>query len=104
MPSRAINPTAEEALQAIVPGLAEDILVALRFFYYVKSRPLVPDPMYDQIEKEYMARPTTDEFTTPLNLPGSDKPDDYSDRVKALALYLGLNDHAKLKAMTTQKA
>lgn len=101
---RVEKPAAEEALQAIVPGLAEDILMALRFFYYVKARPLVPDSMYDKIEKEYLTRSSTDEFTTPLNLPGSDKPDDYSDRVKALALYLGLNDFAKLKAMAAQKA
>lgn len=100
---RVANPTAEEALQALVPGLAEDLLLALRYHYYVKTRSLLGDKMYDEIEKEYMARSSTDEFTTPLNLPGSDKPDDYSDRVKALALYLGMNDFAKLKSMS-QKA
>lgn len=81
---------AEELLEALCPGLAEDILLALRMAYYCRGRPLVPDAHYDQAEREYLERPDTDAFTSKLNEPGSDRPQDYPPRVHALSLYLGL--------------
>jgi len=95
--------TAEELLIARVPSLAEDILLALRFFYYVKARPLVPDPHYDQAEREYMNRDTTNAFDNPLNEPGSDNADDYPDRVKALALYMALAQEDALARLAKTK-
>ena len=89
------NPLAEEALRALCPELAEDFLMALRYHYYVKGRGLVPDSMYDAMEKEFLARPDTDEFESPILLPGSDNLADYSDRVKCLALYLAFHKKAE---------
>lgn len=84
---------AEDTLQALSITLAEDVLLALRYHYYCKTRSLVPDALYDSMEREFMARPDTDAFSTPVNHPGSDNPDDYSDRVKALALYIAIARH-----------
>lgn len=60
--------------------------------------------MYDSAEKEYLARETTDTFSTPLNLPGSDNPETYEDRIKCLALYLSLNDAQKMQAHKARPA
>lgn len=82
--------TAEELLVALSPSLGEDILLALRYFYYVKAHSLVPDTIYDLAEKEFREREDTDIFSTPLNLPGSDNKEDYPHHVMALSLYLGM--------------
>lgn len=75
-------------LESLAPTMAEDLLMALRYNYYVKARPLVSDAIYDIAEREYLTRETTDTFGTPLNTVGSSNPDSYPDRVKALALYV----------------
>jgi hypothetical protein len=51
--------------------------------------------MYDEAERQFMGRPETDEFSSLLNSPGSDNPDSYPDRVKALALYISLANAKK---------
>lgn len=96
--------SAEELFIAQAPKLAEDFLLALRYHYYVKARSLVPDAVYDAAERDYMERPTTDTFSSMLSAPGSDNPDSYPDRVKALALYLAFDDHDKLVSHQRRKA
>jgi hypothetical protein len=78
--------TALDLLLALAPKLEEDILLAFRFLYYVKAKPVIPDNRYDEAEKEFIDRPDTTD--TPLMNPGSDKAADYPDHVKALAFYL----------------
>lgn len=78
--------TAKEISLALPKSLEEDVLLALRFMYYVKHRPLLPDEMYDAAEREYLDRPDVED--SPLMQPGSDKRADYPDRVIALAFYL----------------
>jgi len=75
-----------EVLTELCPSLAEDVLMALRFLYYVKARPVVPDALYDALEMEYLTQEVPDD--SPLLNPGSDNPADYEDHVKALAFYL----------------
>lgn len=82
------NATPLQVMQALCLTIEEDFLMALRFLYYVKSKPVVPDAMYDQAEKEYMARPEA--TCDALMNPGSDNAKDYPDHVKALAFYLSM--------------
>lgn len=82
--------TSLELLLSLCPDLEEDVLLALRFLYYVKAKPVVPDGRYDEAEKEFLERPETSDSSALMN-PGSDNGDDYPDHVKALAFYLSLN-------------
>ena len=59
--------------------------MAMRFLYYVKTKPVIPDHLYDQAEKEFLARPEIRD--SPLMNPGSDLAEDYQERVRALAFY-----------------
>lgn len=78
-----------EVLMGLAPNLEEDILCAMRFLYYVKAKPVVPDALYDEMEREFINRPETPD-EGPLMNPGSDRKEDYSERVKALAFYLAV--------------
>jgi len=80
--------TVADIMKALVDNIEEDILLALRYAYYVHAKPLVPDTKYDEAETEYVNRPEIED--TPLMNPGSDKEQDYPARVRALCLYLGL--------------
>jgi hypothetical protein len=80
--------TATDLLLALAPKLDEDVLMALRFLYYVKAKPVVPDAKYDEAEKEYTDREEVED--SPVMYPGSDKASDYPDHIKALAFYLSL--------------
>ena len=75
-----------EILQALAPHLEEDFLLACRFLYYVKAKPVLPDHRYDEGEREFLDRPEVED--SPLMSPGSDNADDYSERARALAFYL----------------
>lgn len=62
-----------------------DLILAYRFAYYCKGVSLVSDQAYDLLEKEAI------EFgggAGALATPGSDNPDDYPPRIRALAMYL----------------
>lgn len=97
--------TAEELLAAISPQLAEDILLALRYNYYVRARPSVPDHHYDAAEREFMFRDNIPE-ASPMNQPGSDDVASYPSRVVALSLYFCLcrGDDLARKPVMTDKA
>lgn len=75
-----------ELIEALPMNAEEDFLMALRYAYYVKHAPLIPDSLYDQLEREYLNRPEVED--SPLMQPGSDKEADYPRRIKALWLYL----------------
>lgn len=77
-----------EVLQALCLTIEEDFLLALRFLYYVKAKPVVPDAMYDAAERDFIDRPTVEDSA--LMNPGSDNPDDYPGHVRALAFYLSM--------------
>lgn len=77
-----------EVLQSLCSTLEEDFLLALRFLYYCKTKPVVPDAMYDAAEKDYLDRPEIED--SPLMNPGSDNAADYPDHVRALAFYLSM--------------
>lgn len=62
----------------------EDILMALRNAYYVKNVSVVPDVLYDKWEKRELRHASP---ASPLHKPGSDHNDDYSPRIRALAMY-----------------
>lgn len=63
----------------------EKLVLAHRYLYYVKSRPVISDRDYDALEKLALAQHSDSET---LNAPGSDLQSSYSDEVKALALTL----------------
>jgi len=67
-------------------SLEEDVLLALRFLYYVTAKPVTPDSVYDEAEREFIDRPEVED--TLLMSPGSDNKDDYPEHVRALAFYL----------------
>jgi hypothetical protein len=67
--------------------MTEDLLLALRYCYYVLAKPLVPDPMYDSMEKKFMESGKCPK-DSPLHQCGSDRQEDYLPHVRALALYL----------------
>lgn len=54
-----------------------------RYLYYVESSPVIPDSVYDKLERE--ARAVLPEDSV-VNKVGSSNPWDYSEEVKALAL------------------
>lgn len=63
----------------------EDLILAYRYLYYVHGISAVPDHAYDAMEKA--AREAAD-LDSILHLPGSDLPDSYPDRIRALATYI----------------
>lgn len=64
------------------PTLERDILRALQFCYYVENESLVSDYHFDMMEKAY-------ELESGRELPvGSTIAREYSERERALALYL----------------
>lgn len=65
----------------IADAFERDILMALRYCYYVKHTSILTDSEYDAMEAEYR-----DLYG---DLPvGSDRPEDYTPAQRALALYL----------------
>lgn len=70
----------------------EDLVLAYRYCYYCKGVSLVPDHVYDRLEKE--AREVA-ELDSPLHLPGSDLPDHYRPSIRALATYLLMRIYEK---------
>lgn len=89
--------TGIELLYAMSPRLEEDVLLALRFLYYVKAHSAIPDDRYDQAEKKFLAREDIEESL--LMNPGSDCADDYPERARALGFYILLITEARRKAM-----
>lgn len=83
--------TAEAALSLLAPALAEDILMALRLSKEVRRRDLVPEPIRVKMDEEFMSRPTTDIFCSPLNNAPTSNISKYSIRVIALMQYLDAN-------------
>lgn len=79
--------TPEKLLHGLAQNLDEDVMLALRYLYYVKARPVVPDALYDAAERHLLARTDLPDESLMLQ-PGSDNPEDYPDRVRALAFYL----------------
>lgn len=77
-----------QVMEALCSTLEEDFLLALRFLYYVKAKPVIPDAMYDAAERDFLDRPEV--LDSPLMNPGSDNPADYPEHVKALAFYLSM--------------
>lgn len=63
----------------------EDMLRACQYTYYCKGHSIVPDSRYDEMEKDFELL----QHKLPV---GSDKPDDYHPRVRALALYFLLSE------------
>lgn len=74
---------------ASVPSFEEDFLAALRFLYYVRAKPAVPDNFYDRAEKDLLSRSEPEL----LMQPGSDSEEDYPDHIKALSIYIQLARH-----------
>lgn len=62
----------------------EDILLGLRYAYYINNVSAVPDMVYDKWEKKCLGEAPKDSL---LRKPGSDRKEDYSDRVRALGMY-----------------
>lgn len=83
---KTLEAGAIELLEAMTERLEEDVLMALRFLYYVKAYSAIPDHLYDQAEKRFIARPEIED--TPIMNPGSDFEEDYPERCRALAFYL----------------
>ena len=75
-----------------------NILLALRYAYYVKSRPLVTDEIYDNIERAYFGNKT--EIHPKMRLPGSDREADYPPSIRALYMYLALAMHERRKGVS----
>ncbi len=98
----AAMPKPLELLLALCPKLEEDVLMALRFLYYIKAKSVVPDARYDEAEKEYLLRDGTDDSL--LMNPGSDNPVDYPPQIHPLALYLALAGAAAGQATQQPKA
>lgn len=63
----------------------EDLVLAHRFLYYVKCKPILSDREYDELEKEACVDLPPDSI---VHEPGSDCTSDYSDRIVRLALDL----------------
>ena len=80
---------AVQILQAMSRDLEEDVLMALRYAYYVEAKPLVADATYDTAEAAYLQRDDIPEDSGVMN-PGSDNAKDYSKSQHALALYMHL--------------
>lgn len=67
--------------------MMEDILLSLRYCYYVLAKPLIPDPMYDEMERDFMESGKCPKDSM-LHHPGSDVQEDYLPHIRAFALYL----------------
>jgi len=79
----------ENVQQVALARMAEKIVLAHRYLYYVLTQPIVTDRMYDTIEKN--ARKILETIgvdESPIFLCGSDLASSYSDEVKALAVSL----------------
>ena len=74
-----------------------DILMALRWAYYVKGMSLVTDYEYDKLEKEFIAQ-----GGPPLPV-GSSNPEDYPPGIRALGVYLILGGESPRPAKKAKK-
>lgn len=73
-------------VMAITPEPSKELLaLAHRYLYYVKNSPAISDREYDNLECDATIGLRPD---SPLNKPGSDRAEDYSAEVKALAEFL----------------
>lgn len=88
--------TGIELLYAMSPMLEEDVLMALRFLYYVKAYSAIPDDRYDQSERHFINREDIED--SPLMNPGSDNADDYPERTRALGFYIMLVTEERRRA------
>lgn len=79
--------TAEDIITAHASNFAEDVLMALRYHYYVNHKPICTDGAYDVAERDFLERPTTD-FESPVSAVGSDIPESYPLRIRLLAGYM----------------
>lgn len=70
-------------MSALLDQFDLDVLMAARYAYYVAHLPFLPDHDYDQLEAEYERA----HGRLPV---GSEKKEDYPERVRALALYMML--------------
>lgn len=68
-------------------NMMEDILLALRYCYYVAHKSVVSDSAYDAMELKYMESGKCPK-DSPLARPGSDRQEDYLPHIRALSLYL----------------
>lgn len=66
-------------------GVSLDLIMAYRYLYYVKNKPILSDQAYDELEAEEIEYGEGAKF---LQMPGSDRAEDYPDHIRALALYL----------------
>src|SRR5437868_494576 len=62
----------------------EDILLGLRYAYYVNHISAIPDMVYDKWEKRCLGEVSQNSL---LRKPGSDNKNDYPDRIRALGMY-----------------
>lgn len=62
----------------------EDILLGLRYAYYINNVSAVPDMVYDKWEKDCIRTAPKDSL---LRKPGSDNKEDYPDRIRSLGMY-----------------
>ena len=60
----------------------EQLVMAHRFLYYVKCKPVISDREYDELEKEALKSAGAE---SPLHSPGSDLLGDYPTNVRAIA-------------------
>ena len=83
---RSINPPISDKIMA--PSQIQlDLVMAYRCLYYCDSVSMIPDPAFDELDKEARSAAPRDH---PIHKPGSDRRDDYTPAVRALALYLRL--------------
>lgn len=60
----------------------ETIVMAHRYLYYVESEPVIPDSVYDQLERQARELCAPE---SPVHGVGSSLPGSYTDKQKALA-------------------
>lgn len=73
-----------------------DLVMAYRFLYYCDAISMIPDAEFDKMDLAAKASAPPDH---PIHRPGSDRRDDYTPAVRALALYIRLAYSKRTEAL-----